>query len=127
MFGAVLNQIGPYSKEPAKARLDLRSSEARFLRRIRAELAAHCGGKPSATQRALIDRAAWLALYLAQLDAKAMKRGTMTDHDARHYLAWNNSYSRTVSQLGLKGAAAPVRTLADHLAKSGPPGGADRG
>ncbi len=62
MFSAVLNQIGPYSKEPAKARLDLRSSEGRFLRRIRAELAAHCGGKPSATQRELIDRAAWLAL-----------------------------------------------------------------
>jgi hypothetical protein len=41
------------------------------MRRTREALALHCGGRPSATQRALIDRAAWLTLFVARLDEKA--------------------------------------------------------
>jgi hypothetical protein len=87
------------------------------MREARAELVAHVGGNPSATQRALIEQCVQLRLRLAVMDrAFAEAGGTMTAHDSRTYLAWSNSYSRTLRQLGLKGAPAPVATLAGYLA-----------
>lgn len=75
------------------------------MRRTREALLAHCGDKPSATQRALIARAEWLTLYVARLDAKALAGGgAHSDHDAKVYLAYSNSLSRTLKQLGLAGA-----------------------
>lgn len=106
--------LKPYSRAIAWANLDGRSREAVLLRRVRADLTAHLGGKPSATQRALIERAASLSLHIALLDAKALKAGgVMTDHDSRQYLAWSNALTRTLRQLGNKGVAATPRTLAD--------------
>jgi hypothetical protein len=87
------------------------------MREARAELVAHVGGNPSATQRELIEQCVQLRLRLAVMDrAFAEAGGTMTAHDSRTYLAWSNSYSRTLRQLGLKGAPAPVATLAGYLA-----------
>jgi hypothetical protein len=86
MSGLSLSQHPP--KVPSK---DGRSRESRLMRRVRADLVRHVGNKPSATQRALIERAAWLSLYVARLDAKAIETGSMTDHDSRQYLAWSNS------------------------------------
>jgi hypothetical protein len=45
---------------------DGRSADARLMQRTREALTLHVG-KPSATQRALIDRAARLTLYVARL------------------------------------------------------------
>ena len=101
------------SKVPTQ---DGRSPDAVLLRRTKAAFIAHVGGKPSATQRALVDRAAMLTLHLARLDAKAMQAGGFTDHDSRTYLAWSNSLRRTLAALGMKPAASPARTLTDHLA-----------
>jgi hypothetical protein len=84
------------------------------MRRVRAELAAHVGGKPSATQRALIDRIAWLYLHIAMLDARSVERRHMTEHDSRTYLAWCNTLARTLRQLGLKGVEPNPRTLRNH-------------
>ena len=63
----------------------------------------------------MIDRCAWLSLHVAQLDAKAIEGGGLTDHDHRTYLAWSAALTRTLRQLGSKGAPAPRRTLAEHL------------
>ncbi len=87
------------------------------MRETRAELTAHVGGTPSATQRALIEQAAQLALRLAAMDRKFAETGGQTEHDSRTYLAWSNSYSRLLRQLGLKGAAERPKSLADHLAE----------
>jgi hypothetical protein len=109
-------QIGARNRPLALAKLDQRTREARLLRETVRDLTRHVGGHPSATQRALIERAAWLGLHVAQLDAKAVVNGDMTDHSARQYLAWSNSLTRTLRQLGLKGPAERALTLAEVIA-----------
>ena len=108
--------LGPYSRPSVLAKLDGRTREARLLAEVRADLTAHLGGNPSAVQRRMIERCAWLSLHVAQLDAKAVEGGGLTDHDHRTYLAWSAALTRMLRQLGLKGAPAPRRTLAEHLA-----------
>ncbi len=109
------HHIGPYSRPGPLVALDLRTREARLLKRVRKDLLAHVGGSPSATERALIDRAAWLSLRVAQLDRKiAEGGGDFTLHDSRTYLAWSNSLTRALSQLGLK-PAATAPSLAELL------------
>ena len=41
----------------------------------------------------------------------------MTAHYSRTYLAWANSYSRLLRQLGMQGVAEKPLTLAEHLAR----------
>jgi hypothetical protein len=108
-------------KPAALAKLDGRSREAALVRRTRGDLIAHVGGKPSATQSALIDRAVMLTLHIALLDEKTLKAGgTMTEHDSRQYLAWSNSLSRALRDLGLRGAPEKPPSLADHFASLQP-------
>ena len=110
-------RLGPYSRPAALVTMDMRTKEARLLRDTRAELSAHLGGSPSATQRALIEQCAQLRLRLATMDrAFAEAGGAMTAHDSRTYLAWANSYARLLRQLGLRDAPAPVPTIAELLA-----------
>ena len=113
-----MHRVGPYSRPQGLAALDGRSREGRLVRAVRRELTAHLGGKPSAAERMLIERAAFLSLRLAQLDAKMAGDG-FTEHDQRFYIAWSNALSRLLRSLGMKGAkaSAPARSLADHLAE----------
>ncbi len=83
---------------------------------VRKELIKHVGGSPSATQNVLIDRAVNLTLRLAIMDRRFAETGQQTEHDARTYLAWCSTLTRTMRHLGLKGAPPSPRTLADHLA-----------
>ena len=112
----IIRPLGPYSRPTVLAKRDQRTREARLLREARAELTAHVGGNPSATQRALIDQAAQLRLRLACMDRKFAESGTFTEHDSRTYLAWSNSYTRTLLRLGVTGAAERPLSLADALA-----------
>jgi hypothetical protein len=106
--------LGPYSGPRAIATLDGRCREAKLMAREIAELTVHVGGDPSAVQKRLIQRAAVLALRLALLDARSTGQAGMSEKDAREYLAWHNSYTRTLAQLGLKAARVP--TLAETAA-----------
>ena len=108
------NRIGAYSRQGAVAKIDGRSREAQFLKRRRAELIAHCGGAPTAPQRALIERAAWLSLRCAQLDEK-LAAGELTEHDTRAVLAWSNTLTKTLKALGPP-RAAPPPSLSDYIA-----------
>ena len=110
-----LRRIGPYSRPPALAALDMRTREGRLLRDTRTELARHLGGTPSATQRAMIERAAYLTVRCAQLDAK-VAAGTLTDHDSRTYLAWAGALTRLLRHLGLQGRAERPPSLAEYTA-----------
>ena len=58
-----------------------------------------------------------LTLHVAMLDARALQNGgAMTGHDQRAYLAFSNSLSRALRDLGLDPAAAAAPTLNDLLA-----------
>ena len=109
-------RVGPYSRSGPLAKVDGRSREGRFLKSIRAELVDHVGGCPSVTERHLIERAVWLAFRVAQLDAKMAGSDKFTDHDSRTYLAWSNSLTRCLRELGLKPSAQSPRSLAEVLA-----------
>lgn len=108
----------PYSRADALAKMDRRSVEARILREVRTDLTAQVGGKPSAAQRALIDRVAWLTLHIAQIDAKTAEGRAMTEYDARQYLAWCNTLAKTLTKIGLKGVSpGPPRSFAEAQAQ----------
>jgi hypothetical protein len=76
-------------------------------------------------QKALIERAARLTLYVEMMDARALKAGGMTDHDARMYLAWSNTLTRTLRDLGIKSAASKPPPSLDDYVKGSPRCGAD--
>jgi hypothetical protein len=97
------------------ADIDGNSREGQFIRQLRAELVQHVG-RPSATQRILIERAVMLATHLARMDADALKAGSMSDHARRQYLAWDSSLRRAMCAIGMKGASSPLPTLAEYLA-----------
>jgi hypothetical protein len=96
--------------------IDGRTREGRALRDLRAQLIQHVGGKPSVTQKALIERACMLALHVAKMEARAAEGRVMSEQDSRQYLAWSNSYTRTLRQLGTKGAPPAPQTLAERRA-----------
>ena len=60
---------------------------ARFIRHLRADLLAHVGTQPSATQRIAIERAVMLAFHLARMDTDALSSGGMSEH-ARKQSTW---------------------------------------
>ncbi len=116
-------RLKPYSRPPALAKLDHRTREAKFMAARRAELMAHVGGKPSATQRIMIERAVWLSLQVALLDVKQAEGEAFTQHDSNAYLAWTGALTRLMRHLGMKGEAERPRSLkdvvADHAANTG--------
>ena len=111
-----MSRITPYSRPATLAKMDGRTVEGRLVRDTRAALLAHVGGTPSATQRALVERAVQLTLRIATMDRKFAETGVQTEHDSRTYLAWSGSLSRALRDLGLKGAAERPRSLKDVIA-----------
>lgn len=115
-----MREIGPHSRPNVLAKIDGRRREARLMQTVRDELTEHVGGNPSATQKALIERAAWLTLHVSLMDQKLMEQGdgaTLSERDSRQYLAWSNSLTRTIRQLGVTdGGAKPKRKLSDLIA-----------
>jgi hypothetical protein len=88
--------------------IDGRSREGRFLRAYERMLLAHVGERPSITQRALISRAARMALHLELLDERALTdRHVFTQHDANYYVSWSNSLSRILARLGFEPSPPP--------------------
>ncbi len=118
-----MRRIGPYSRRGVLDKLDRRSAEARLICEVRAELALHVGGKPSATQRAMIDRAAWLRLHIRLMDNRTAEGRELTELDSRTYLAWVNSLRLMMEALG---PAVPMpddkpTSLKAHLARQAVP------
>ena len=118
-----MRRIGPYSRRGVLDKLDRRTAEARLIREVRTELTAHVGGTPSATQRAMIERIAWLRLHLRLMDNRTADGREMTEHDSRTYLAWTGSLSRLMRDLGpaVPLPAARPRSLQAIIAGSAAP------
>ena len=108
--------LGPHSRAPAFAAVDGRSEAGRLLSSTKRELVQHLGGKPSATQRLLIERAASYRLRLALLDAKALA-GEATPTDERWFGHWASGLARIMRDLGLEAAPVARKTLAEHVAQ----------
>jgi hypothetical protein len=83
------------------------------MRQVRADLIRHVGGRPSATQTMMIERAVTLTAYLARLDAEALSPVGLSDHRRREYLAADGSLRRTLREIGLEGATERDLTIAD--------------
>ncbi len=76
------------------------------MRDARADLVAHCGGRPSATQRRLIEVAARLTLFVATLDAKASTCLALSAGEADAYARACEALTGTLRDLGVQGTAA---------------------
>ena len=115
---AKVRKIAAYSRPEVLSKLDGRTREARVMQRVKADLVQHVGGKPSPTQSALIERAAWLTLHIALMDARISELGEQpSERDGRQYLAWSNTLTRTLLAIGTKAKNEErPATLRDHLA-----------
>jgi len=111
------HHIGPYARPATLTHIDGRSKEARFKKTMRASLAAHVGNKPSAVQSALIELAIDTAFQIELMKRHRDASGALTAHDHRQFLAWANTLSRTLRQLGMEGAAESGPDLAEYLAE----------
>src|SRR4051812_22696126 len=103
-------RIGPHSRPGRLALIDGRRAEAQFMKRIRDELTAHVGGRPSVTQRMIIDRCAALSLRIHLMDRDEARNDTfMSEKNAREYLCWTAALSRLLRQLGLEETPADTK------------------
>jgi hypothetical protein len=107
--GSAPNHDGLQDTAPDSRRLHGNSSERRAAARLRADLIAHCAGRPSATQMAMIEQATELKLRLAVMDHAFIRTSRRSAHASRDYLAWSNSMVRLLRQLGLKGVSETDR------------------
>lgn len=115
-----MTEVGPYSRPHVLAKLDGRRREAKLMETVRNDLTEHIGGNPTATQKALIDRAAWLQLHVSLMDAKTLDDGgPLSERDSRQYLAWSNALTRILRDLGAdkKPGQKPQRSLKDLLSQ----------
>jgi hypothetical protein len=108
--------LGPHSRRHRLGHLDRRTFEGKLFDGFRAKLLDHVGGLPTVTQAAIIERACWVNLRGAMMDAK-VATGDFTEQDSNCYLAWANTLGRLLARLGLEPAAAPRKTLAVHNAE----------
>jgi hypothetical protein len=96
--------LGPHTRGARLLEgLDWRTREGQTLIAARAELTAHVGN-PNNVQKALIERAARLTLYIEMMDARALAAGTMTERDSRQYLAWVNALRLCLRDIGIEEA-----------------------
>jgi hypothetical protein len=114
----VHRRLGAYSKSGAIALLDGRSREFQLMKRIRADLVAHCGGAPTAVQRQLIERAVRLSLKLELLDEQMMHGAIFEDRDDNCYLAWSNGLTRTLQAIGINAQKPKARTVDEAIGQA---------
>jgi hypothetical protein len=65
-------------------------------------------------QKALIERAARLTLYIELMDAEALVVGTMSERNSRQYLAWVNALRLCLREIGLDEAKPEMRQSRSH-------------
>jgi hypothetical protein len=95
-------------------RVDMRSREGILLRDTSNALLDQLGRNPSAAEKILIQRLAWLHLCITSLDQRVLS-GTVDYDEATAYASHINSFSLGLTNLGLLGNALKLPTLStDH-------------
>lgn len=92
---------------------DGRSSRAKYLRRLRAELIAHLG-QPTLVQEQLVDMAIADRFQLLCFEKRLADTGKLTPHERREMSAARTRFERTLLRLGVK-AAAPAQLTARQI------------
>lgn len=115
--------IGPYSRNASLRKLDGRTREARLVRALRDELTAHVGGKPSVTQKIIIDQAVELRLRLALMEASGGEP-EMSERNQVQYLAWHGCLVRCLTALGVKPAPVRAPSISELMRSTSPHGAA---
>jgi hypothetical protein len=78
----------------------------------------HLGGRATVVQRAMITRAARMALHLELLDERVFIDGySLNEHDYAYYCSWSNSLTRTLSRIGIDPAAAKPVSLHQYFGR----------
>lgn len=103
----LMPKIGPHSRPDRLQIIDGRRAESKLLASVKKDLTAHLGGKPSAVQRMLIDRIAALSLRCHLMERESAQSGEMSERNGRSYLAWSNSLTRALRQIGLDAVPPP--------------------
>jgi hypothetical protein len=94
-----------------------RSTLGRVVAELKAALLAHLGARPSAAALALVEQLLQLKLRLVTMDELFLGAGgSMSAHDSRVYLAWSNSFTRGLRQLGLEAPPERAPSIAEALA-----------
>jgi hypothetical protein len=111
------------SKRRGLVRVDRRTREGKLLEQTRAALTAQVGGNPNFLQCAIIERAAFLSVEAAKVNAR-IAAGTSTPADLRSYLALTRAIAGLIRSLGLRSTceepAPQRRTLAELLDEPAP-------
>ena len=119
-------KLGPHTRQHRLLDvIDWRTREGQTLIAAREELTRHVGGAPNNVQRALIERAARLTLYIELMDAEALKVGTMSERNSRQYLAWVNALRLCLREIATSSSAPQDKLpsldeiVAEHKSKGG--------
>jgi hypothetical protein len=111
------------SKRRGIVRVDRRTREGKLLEQTRAALTRQVGGSPNFLQCAIIERAAFLSVEAAKVNAR-IAAGTSTPADLRSYMALTRAIAGLIRSLGLRSVCeepAPRRqTLAEVLNEPAP-------
>lgn len=84
----------------------------RQTQRLRDDLTKHLGGKPNEVEKELINQCCVLHVKCKMM-AKRIKRGEETEFDHKSYLAWINTYRRSLAALNYGEVAHIIRNNAE--------------
>jgi hypothetical protein len=110
--------LGPHTRQHRLLEgIDWRTREGQVLIAARDELTRHIGN-PNNAQKALIERAARLTLYIELMDREALVAGTMSERNSRKYLAWVNALRLCLREIGVDEAKpAKAASIASIVAR----------
>jgi hypothetical protein len=87
------------------------------MRDMEKQLAAQCGGKPSLTEKLLIEQLVRIRVQLGLFTEK-LARGAWTDLDMRTYSGMLRSFRQLCNQLGVEDKSKKPPSLADLVAEA---------
>jgi hypothetical protein len=112
--------VGPYSRLFHRGvlgeNIDGRSKLGRFMRDMETQLAAQCGGKPSLTEKLLIEQLVRVRVQLGLFTEK-LARGAWTDLDMRTYSGMLHSFRQLCNQLGVEDKSEKPLPIMERLMK----------
>ena len=92
-------KVGGFSTLNRIMKADGRTHIAKLLKEVRASLAEHLGGAPTAAEAILVHSVSIKVVRLALLDERVLSD---LESDKHQWLSWSNSVRRDLEVLGLR-------------------------